>query len=175
MAKTVSGTGRVHLVIGPVGSGKSTFARGLCRERRAVRLTLDEWFRTLFSPDRPQEGWISWYVERAARCVQQLWRTAQEISASGTEVVLEIGLLQRTEREQFYALVEEAGVELTVHVVDAPRDVRRERVLRRNLERGETFSMVVPPEVFELVSDRWQPPDEDECARRQVLFVTSRG
>src|SRR3954470_7970699 len=35
--------GAVHVVIGPVGAGKSTFARGLAAQTGAVRLTLDAW------------------------------------------------------------------------------------------------------------------------------------
>jgi hypothetical protein len=58
-----------------------------------------------------------------------------------------------------------------VHVLDAPRDVRRERVLRRNGERGDTFSMEVPLPFFELASDLWEPPEEAECEGRDVRFV----
>src|SRR5688500_9099140 len=47
---------RVHLIIGPVGSGKSTFALQLARERGALRLNLDEWMALLFRPDRPETG-----------------------------------------------------------------------------------------------------------------------
>jgi len=34
---------------------------------------------------------------------------------------------------------------------------------RRNRERGPTFSMEVPPAIFELASDLWEPPDEEEA------------
>ena len=45
---------RVHLVIGPVGAGKSTYVRQLVQQHpRAVPLNLDDWMATLFSPDRP--------------------------------------------------------------------------------------------------------------------------
>ncbi len=160
--------GHVHVVIGPVGSGKSTYALGLCREHAAVRFTLDEWFTSLFSPDRPASGVVEWYVERAARCVEQIWRVARAVVESGTDVVLEVGLLRRAQREGFYAKLEEAGCAYTVHVVDAPRDVRRERVLRRNEERGETFSMIVPMEIFEFASDQWEPPEDAEVEGRVV-------
>ncbi len=156
--------GSVHLVVGPVGAGKSTRAIALARAHRAVRFTLDDWMARLFRPDRPAEGVMPWYVERAGRCVDQLWRTACEVLGTGTSVVLEIGLLTRREREAFYARVDEAGACLTVHVVDAPREERRARVLRRNEARGATFSMVVPPEIFELASDLWEPPDDAELA-----------
>jgi hypothetical protein len=43
--------------------------------------------------------------------------------------------------------------------------------MARNVEQGETFSMVVPPEFFELASDLWEPPDEAECEVRDLRFV----
>lgn len=139
--------GRVHLVVGPVGAGKSTFAAALSRENTAVRLTLDDWFVTLFTPDRPDSGVVEWYRERSLRCIQQIWKMALEIVGSGTDAVLEVGLLRRREREQFYAQARLAGIPLRVFVVDAERAVRRERVLAHNRGGGETFSMVVPPDV----------------------------
>lgn len=164
---------RVHLVVGPVGAGKSTHAAALAASERAVRLTLDEWMAELFRPDRPEVGVMAWYVERAARCVEQIWRLALEILRADRSVVLEIGLLQRGAREAFYARVDAAGFELVLHVIDAPRDVRRARVMRRNEERGATFSMVVPMEMFELASDLWEPPDADERALRCQPFLRS--
>lgn len=137
---------RIHLILGPVGAGKSTFAVGLAHEQHAVRLTLDEWMATLFRPDRPDEGAMAWYVERTARCLEQIWILSQRLIAVGTNVILEIGLLSR-------------------------RDVRRRRVEERNRVRGATFSMVVPPEIFELASDLWEPPDRVECEGLEVHFV----
>ncbi|MFT3769905.1 MAG: AAA family ATPase [Minicystis sp.] len=167
---------RLHLIIGPVGAGKSTFALALSREHRAVRLTLDEWMATLFGADeRPASGRIAWYVERTDRCLEQMWRLAVRMVDLGTDVVLEIGLIQRAAREAFYRRVDDAGLGLTVHVVDAPREVRRARVMARNVEKGETFSMEVPPEFFELASNLWEPPDEAERAAREMRFVGVKG
>ncbi|MEO8178044.1 MAG: AAA family ATPase [Deltaproteobacteria bacterium] len=166
---------RVHLVIGPVGAGKSTFALRLAREHAALRLTLDQWMVQLFSPDRLEAGVMDWYVERAARCVERIWSVAQGVTDLGNDVVLEIGLLQRRERERFYQRVQDAGLELMLHVLDATRDVRRARVNERNRAQGATFSMVVPPAIFELASDLWEPPDESECLGREVVFLRTDG
>lgn len=160
----------LHLILGPVGAGKSTFARGLAHERSAIRLTLDDWMATLFRPDRPETGLPAWYAERAQRCIAQIWKLTVELSARGADVVLELGLLRREERDRFYALVDAAALPLTIHVLEAAREVRRERVLERNRNQGATFSMVVPPAIFELASDLWQAPDSDECASRDVRF-----
>jgi predicted kinase len=162
---------RIHLVIGPVAAGKSTFALDLCRAHRAVRMNLDEWMAELFRPDRPNANVMEWYVERTARCIEVIWRQAARTIDAGTDVVLEIGLILRHDRARFYERVNAGGYAITVYVLDAPRDVRRERVLRRNQERGETFSMVVPLPFFELASDLWEPPDEAECRGRHVQFL----
>ncbi len=163
-----SASGRIHLVVGPVGAGKSTFALALSRRLRALRFNLDEWMADLFRPDRPETGLADWYVERAERCVEQIWKLCTRAIDAGTDVVLEIGLIRRGDRERLYGRVDAAGYELVVHALDAPRETRRQRVERRNREKGDTFSMEVPPHVFETASDMWEPPDEIECAARDV-------
>jgi len=113
----------VHLIEGPVGAGKSTFAASLATRIEGVHIALDEWFAHLFSADRPR------------------------------------------------ARLE--GFELAIYVVDAPRDIRRERVRRRNAEKGPTFSMVVPDHIFEIASDLWEPPDEFERSESAIEDVTA--
>jgi predicted kinase len=169
----VAGTApRIHLVIGPVGAGKSTFVRQLVQQHRAVPLNLDDWMATLFSPDRPDSADVMvWYVPRTLRCLEQIWKTAEAVLAAGNDVVLEAGLIQQHQRDAFYARMGPWADAMTVYLLDAPREVRRERVLRRNADQGETFSMVVPPHIFELASDLWQPPSDAECAERSVVFV----
>ena len=164
---------RLHLIIGPVGAGKSTFGLKLSREQRAVRLTLDEWMAALFGGDeRPAEGRIAWYTERTARCIEQIWSLTRRLMDIGVPVVLEIGLIQRAARREFYTYIDAEGLDHVVYVVDADRDVRRARVLQRNQEKGETFSMDVPLDVFELASNLWEPPDDEECSEREVRFST---
>lgn len=163
--------GHVHLVVGPVGAGKSTYARALCERHGALGLYLDEWMARLFRPDRPDGDIIEWYSERATRCVEQIWHVARGLTELGHPVVLEVGLIRREQRAVFYQALELAGAAHTVYLVDAPRDVRRARVSRRNVDRGETFVMEVSPELFELASDMWQAPDEGELAARHFVVV----
>jgi predicted kinase len=162
---------RLHLVLGPVGAGKSTFAMQLSKRQGALRLTLDEWMATLFSPDRPEPGLVEWYTERADRCIDQIWKLASQLIGMGSDVVLEIGLIQQRDRLRFYERVDDAGYELTIYVLNLPRDVRRERVLERNQKRGDTFSSEVSPHIFELASDMWQPLDDAECRGRDVRLI----
>ncbi len=165
----------IHLVIGPVGAGKSTFATALAQREGAVRLTLDAWMARLYGEDeRPIEGRMAWYMARVERCLGQIWEIALQVAEAGTPVVLEVGLIRAADRARLYGWVDAAAVELVVHVVDAPREVRRTRVQARNRERGPTFSMEVPLEVFELASDLWEPPSTQERADRDIRDVATQ-
>jgi predicted kinase len=163
--------GSIILLEGPVGAGKSTYAAELVAHKRAPHFNLDDWFVTLYSPDRPQEGLMLWYSERKRRCIEQIWKATTEVLKSGVDVILELGLLTRIERQAFYQRCDGAGVSLAVTMLLAPRDVRRERVRQRNRERGDTFRMEVPDAFFELASDRWEEPDEFEVQQRQVRII----
>jgi len=167
----VSRAGALHLLIGPVGAGKTTYARTLCARTSALFLDLDAWMVRLYGDDpRPAEGVMAWYVERRDRCRALIWEVASRALDCGTDVVLEYGLVAALEREVFYTQVSAEGVGLRISLVDAPRDVRRERVAARN-RAGAPFTQIVPPAFFELASDAWEPPTDSERARWHIIDV----
>lgn len=161
----------VHLVEGPVGAGKSTYAVELAGRIGGVHLALDAWFARLFSPDRPAAGLMPWYMARKDRLVDLMWDHALALRSAGVTPILELGLVQRQAREEIYERARVYGVELRVHVLDADREIRRERVARRNVAQGPTFAMVVPDAVFDLASDAWEAPDLFEAEERHIEFI----
>lgn len=163
----------VHLIEGPVGAGKSTFARALAAEHRAVWFNLDDWYARLFRADRPAEGLLAWYVERKQRCHEQILRVTRSLLDVGTDAVLELGLVRRSDRQRFYDELDGLPCELRVYVLDAPEAVRRTRVRERNSSRTDTFSIEIPDAVFDMASRMWEPPDETECEGRTVQRIVS--
>jgi predicted kinase len=161
----------IHLVEGPVGAGKSTFCLSLSHRIGGVHIALDEWFAKLFSPDRPTFDVIPWYMQRKARLLDHIWNHALQLLAVGATPVLELGLIDRESREDFYQRARAAGIALKIYLIDASRETRRERVARRNIEKGPTFAMVVPEPVFEMASDMWQCPDDDEVAEHHMEVI----
>lgn len=162
----------IYLIEGPVGAGKSTHARRLALQVRGVHLALDEWFARLFSPDRPAGDFVSWYLEHKSRLLDLMWAHALMIARTGVSPILELGLIQRQARVEFLNQANDAGATLKVHLLDAPLDVRWERVAHRNETQGETFSMVVPRHVFDLASSMWECPDEDEIRAYQIEVLS---
>jgi predicted kinase len=79
------GAARLLLTCGLLGAGKTTLARQLAAERRAIRLTKDEWQWAL--------GSSPWDRTTGERIESQLWRLAKEALAVGAGVVLDLSTL----------------------------------------------------------------------------------
>ncbi len=163
--------GKLHLLVGPVGAGKSTYARNRMSVEGGVFLDLDVWMVRLYGGDaRPAENVLAWYLERRERCRSLLWDTSIEILRTGSDVFLEPGLVSLAERSALYTKTLDEELPLTVYFIDAPRDVRRDRVLRRN-ETANQHTQVVPLEFFERASDAWEPPNETERHAVEMVDV----
>jgi predicted kinase len=113
---------------------------------------------------------MAWYLERRERCRGLLWDVALDVLRGGLDVVLEFGLVTVADREAFYEKARAEDLRLLVYLIDAPRDVRRERVLQRNKAPGP-FTQIVPLEFFERASDIWQPPSEPERTAQGIIDV----
>ena len=99
----------------------------------------------------------------------QIWSVVQQILATGTDVVLEFGLLRKEDRDAIRAKVEDAGSVASFHFIDAHMAVRWQRVLRRNVERDETNSFDVTPKMFEAMEAHFERPSDGELARSKIV------
>jgi len=162
-------TTSVHLIFGPQGAGKTTFARALADEERAVRFSIDEWMTALCGPDLPSPIDLAWIMERVARCERRIWQVGAEVVRRGGAVVLDLGFMRVEDRARFTALARAEGAEVQLHFVTAPLSVRRARVLERNRDKGASFSFEVTPAMFDLMEARFEPPSDPESAVCRVV------
>lgn len=152
----------LHAIFGPSGAGKTTYAHAFARREGAVVFILDEWMARLFAPDMPQPIEFEWMMERVGRCEAQIWSTAAGVLATGTPVILDLGLMRKADRERVRQVAEATGLPLQFHYVTAPADVRRARVAERNVVRGENFAIEVTSDMFEFVEGIFEVPDAAE-------------
>ena len=159
----------IYLICGPIGAGKTTYARQVAKEHHAIGFCEDEWLSQLFVPDAP-EGLLNepmpiigaWANEKYQRCRVQIWLICQQLLAQGISVVLEGAAANKTQRDVIRQKASTYNVVFQLHYVTCNEQRRRERVLKRNKEQGDTYSLEVTPAMFEHVEHMFEPPQGSE-------------
>lgn len=152
----------IHIVFGSQGAGKSTYSKKLAEKENGIHLSIDDWMSELFEPDLPQPMNFNWIMERVKRCEKIIWLTTSKIIRSGGVVILDLGFMKISDRKNILALAEKEKFMLGLHYLNAPRQIRLERVLSRNKEKGEIFSFEVTPEMFNFMETQFESPTENE-------------
>jgi predicted kinase len=155
-------TATLHVVFGPQGAGKSTYATAFARREPAVHFSIDEWMARLFAADMPEPLEFEWMMDRVERCETQIWSLAAAVIATGSSAILDLGLMRRSDRARVAEIAEACELPIQFHFITAPRDLRRERVLARNQVRSGTFELVVTPQMFDFMEGVYEAPDPAE-------------
>ncbi|HKR89553.1 MAG TPA: AAA family ATPase [Phenylobacterium sp.] len=157
-------TATLNVIFGPSGAGKTTYANAFARREAAVAFILDEWMARLYGPDIPAQVEYPWLVERVGRCEAQIWSTAAAVMATGTSVILDLGLMRKADRDRIREIAEAVELPLQWHFVTAPQDARRARVAERTQVHGKSFALQVTPDMFEFVEGVFEAPTPEELA-----------
>ncbi len=150
---------KVTLMCGRICSGKSTYAQKLRRENRAVLLSVDEIMLTLFGQhtgDRHDE-----YVEKLE---SYLFAKSLEIVETGTNVVFDIGLWTRSERDCAREFYRSHNVEYELVYIDVDDGEWRRRIEKRNraVLAGETDAYYVDDGLAAKFAGMFEKPGPDE-------------
>lgn len=146
---------RLILICGLPGSGKTTLAKQLAPEVRAVRLCPDEWKHDLG---------IDYYDEqRRVRLEERLWRLGQELLTLGQSVILENGFWAREERDDLRLAARTLGVAVELHYLVAPVEELWRRLERRS-EEARPGTVPIKRSDLEKWAAQFEAPDAAELA-----------
>ena len=143
--------GRLIVVCGLPGAGKTTHARKLEERMGAVRFAPDEWMEAL--------GLDLWDERGRGRVEGLQWILAQQLLVQGLTVIIEWGTWGRSERDALRIGARALGAAVELHSLHEPVDVLFERIKRRGLEN--------PPITREQVvqwAESFQAPTAEEMA-----------
>jgi predicted kinase len=147
--------GRLILVCGLPGAGKTTLARRLAGELGAVRFCPDEWLAELG---------IDLYDEPARdRLEGKLWQLTRELLGRDQTVILEYGFWGREERDGKRAYAREIGVPVELRFLDVPFAELLRRIEARN-DAGDPGTVPLTREMLTGYLPFFQPPDAAELA-----------
>jgi len=145
------GTGRLIIVCGLPGSGKTTRALQLERQLRGIRFCPDEWM--------PDLGYGLWDGAARGQIEALQWRLAQNLLTLGHTVVIEWGTWGKPERDTLREGARALGAAVELYFLDAPLDVLLDRIRRRNAE-----SPPVTPADLARWDSQFQRPTPEEMA-----------
>jgi len=155
------GGGRLIVLCGLPGSGKTTLARRLVIERPALRLCPDEWMTAL--------DLDLWDAAARSGVEARQWHLAQTLLILGDTVVLEWGVWSRGERDRLREGARALGAAAELHHLDVPMDELWRRVAARDLP---------DPPIRRAQLESWatqiEVPDADELQRYDLAPTDHR-
>lgn len=149
----------LHLMIGLPCSGKTTLAKQLEIELKALRLTPDEWHRYLFGQDATHPD----HDERHTKIEELMWIIAASALKLGTDVILDFGLWTKIERDDYRERATELGATTVIHFLEVPHNELFARLEARNNKPPNEVTYI-PPQMLNEWILLFQAPDSTELA-----------
>jgi hypothetical protein len=143
----------LFLLVGLPGSGKSTMAKRLHRERGALVLSADEWMQRIV-----RDGWDA---ERREAVHDVQWEVAEAVLRMGGDVVLDWGFFHRLERDDYRQRAAAIDADAKVVFLDEPRDILVQRLAARNLDLPP-YTFAVDEEHLDRCIGWFDRPTPDE-------------
>ena len=152
----------LHLIVGNTGVGKSTYANALKLTINGVVFTLDKWNKILFFPDKTENDGLDWFLERIERAESVIQDIILQLESLGTDSILDVGLSKFVHREKYRQFAAENNIEVKTHFLNISKEIRKERISKRNLEKGVTFEFEVSEDNFEFMESWFETLTTEE-------------
>lgn len=145
-----------HLIYGYLGAGKTTLAKRLEDEFRAVRYSLDDWIVALYGND-PAGEHIPDYTRRVYTLINTQW---PRVLAHRIDVILDFGFWTRQWRDDVRRLAQEVNATTRLYWVKCGDDTAWTRLRARN--NNTQSSLYVADDSFKKLRERLEPLGDDE-------------
>ena len=146
-----------HIVIGFIGSGKTTFARQIEQETGAVRFTKDEWMVRIFGNSPPKDKFAEYDTKMASLATDM----ALKCLKAGISVVIDEGFWAKEQRAEIGDKVRKVGAVPKFYYIEASFETMKERTLKRSANPPPD-SYVIDEESFNHYWRFFQPPGAGE-------------
>jgi predicted kinase len=118
--------GRLVIICGLPGSGKTTLAVRLENDMSAIRLCADDWMNALS---------INLYADKFRSGIEAVqWQLAKRLLTLGQTVIIEWGAWSKSERSKLRTEARALGATVELHYLAVPLEELFDRIRRRGAE-----------------------------------------
>lgn len=157
------------LVTGLTGAGKTTYCQSYVKDNKAKHFSLDNWMKSLYwqdMPEGPDMNWFvenqKWYTDRMKRCEQLIKKEAQALLEIGVTVLLDLGFTSLESRGEYIEFGRGINKDVEIHFLDVDREIRWQRVEKRNQGTSESYAMQVSRDMFDYIESVFEPFSDEE-------------
>ena len=149
----------VYLICGKLCCGKSTYAKKLKRNHKAVVLSVDEIMLAVFGLYAGEK-----HDEYAANVRTYLFEKSLELIQTGVSVILDWGFWTKAARYEAKAFYRSRNIECELYYLDISDEVWQARINQRNrsIMAGETTAYIVDSALAAKFEAKFEPPAKEE-------------
>jgi len=147
-----------YVLCGFIGAGKTTFARKLENETKAIRITKDEWMIRIFGNRIASDKNFEVYDKKVTELATEI---AFNILKSGKDVILDEGFWAKSQRDDIKKKILQVGAKPIFYYVECPIVEMKERVIARS-KYPPIDSFEINEEMFDNYIKYWEPPTAEE-------------
>lgn len=150
---------KVFLICGKICCGKSTYAKHLQDDNKAVILSVDEIMLAVFGLYAGEK-----HDEYAVRVRNYLFEKSLEVIKADVSVILDWGFWTSAGRDEAKKFYRSRNIECELHYIDICEDIWKARIVQRNQSviSGETTAYIVDNNLAAKFESLFEQPDKEE-------------
>lgn len=150
------------ILVGPPGSGKTTWGKYYAESRGIVRLCPDEFRAKLGTSEDDQSVSAAAFGMTRSAMINAL--------DAGKSVMIDATNMYKKRRKEFLDIAHSKGVQTMAIVFEATK----ETLMDRNKKRGVAGGRNVPENVIDMMLAKYQRPEQDEFDVVQYITKVSK-
>jgi len=139
----------IHLMVGFIGFGKTTFAKQLAQELSAVRLTHDEIMVKRYGRNPDDFATKYQLVDNDIR------KEASKYIKENTDVIMDYGFWTHAKREEYYTWAKTLTDDIIFHVIECDIKEAKRRILKRT--KSDNKELVIDENAFDTLLKQYEP------------------
>lgn len=150
---------KVYLICGKICCGKSTYAKQLQADNKAVILSVDEIMLAVFGLYAGEK-----HDEYADRVRNYLFEKSLEVIKADVNVILDWGFWTSAGRNEAKEFYRNRNIECELHYIDVSNDIWKARINQRNqsVNAGETTAYIIDNNLARKFESRFEQPTKEE-------------